>query len=278
MIVHYNDSLHMNTPLEPFEVFAIRYGHLGNRHPGQSFILADPHEYGPDLDYFVWVVRRSDCMFVVDTGFAEEAAIRRKREHLRSPVDALRLLNIDPDKISDVILTHLHYDHAGNLDRFPAARYHVQDREVAYATGRCMCHHFLREAYDLENALEMVQKIYSGRAVFHDGESEVVPGLTLHRVGGHTAGLQILRVWTRRGWMVLAADASHLYANFEQNRAFPVVYNVAEMLEGYKLLYRLADSPNHIVPGHDPLVMKYYPAPSPELDGIVVRLDVPPSR
>ena len=58
--------------MEPFEVFAIRYGHLGNRHPGQSYILADPHEYGPDLDYFVWVVRRSDCMFVVDTGFAEE--------------------------------------------------------------------------------------------------------------------------------------------------------------------------------------------------------------
>ena len=179
----------MNIPLEPFEVFAIRYGHLGNRHPGQSYILADPHEYGPDLDYFVWVVRRGDCMFVVDTGFSEEAAIRRKRERLRSPVEALRLLDIDPDKVTDVILTHLHYDHAGNLDRFPAARYHVQDREVAYATGRCMCHHFLREAYDLENALEMVRKIYSGRAVFHDGDSEVVPGLTLHRVGGHTAGL-----------------------------------------------------------------------------------------
>jgi glyoxylase-like metal-dependent hydrolase (beta-lactamase superfamily II) len=141
-----------------------------------------------------------------------------------------------------------------------------------------MCHHLLREAYDLENALEMVRKVYSGRAVFHDGESEIVPGLTLYHVGGHTAGLQILRVWTKRGWMVLAADASHLYANFEQNRAFPVVYNVAEMLEGYKLLYRLADSPNHIVPGHDPLVMKYYPALRPDVEGIVVRLDVPPSR
>jgi glyoxylase-like metal-dependent hydrolase (beta-lactamase superfamily II) len=93
---------------------------------------------------------------------------------------------------------------------------------------------FLREAYDLENALEMVRKIYAGRAVFHDGESEVVPGLTLHRVGGHTAGLQIVRVWTNRGWMVLAADAAHLYSNFEQDRAFPVVYSVAEMLEGYK--------------------------------------------
>ena len=79
------------------------------------------------------------------------------------------------------------------------------------------------------------EKSTRGRAVFHDGESEVVPGLTLHRVGGHTAGLQILRGCGReRGWMVLAADASHLYSNFEQDRAFPVVYSVAEMLEGYQ--------------------------------------------
>ena len=56
-----------------------------------------------------------------------------------------------------------------------------------------------------------------------------------------------------------------------------MVYNVGEMLEGYKLLYRLADSPDHIVPGHDPLVMKYYPAARPDVQGIVVRLDVAPA-
>ena len=265
-------------PMEPFEVFAIRYGQLGNRHPGESFILADPHEFGSDLDYFVWVARRKDCTFVIDTGFSEEAAIRRKRENLRSPIESLRLVGVDPAHVTDVILTHLHYDHAGNLDRFPVARYHVQDREVAYATGRCMSHTLLRGPFDLDNALEMVRQVYAGRAVFHDGDDELAPGLTVHRVGGHSAGLQIVRVWTARGWVVLAADASHLYANFEAGRAFPVVYNVAEMLEGYKTLYRLADSPNHIVPGHDPLVMKYYPAAGTDVEGIVVWLDVAPKR
>jgi len=264
--------------IEPFEVFAIRYGHLGNRHAGESFILADPHEYGPDLDYFIWVARRSDCLFVIDTGFTEEAAIRRKRENLRDPVESLRLLEIDPAKVTDVIVTHMHYDHAGNLERFPIARYHVQDREVAYATGRYMCHKLLRGPFDLENALEMVRCVYAGRAVFHDGDAELAPGLTLHRVGGHSAGLQIVRVWTKLGWMVLAADASHSYANFEGGRAFPVVYSVAEMLEGYQTMYRLADSPQYIVPGHDPLVMKYYPAARPDLEGMVVRLDVKPAR
>jgi glyoxylase-like metal-dependent hydrolase (beta-lactamase superfamily II) len=262
--------------VEPFEIIAIKYAHLSNRHPGESFILADPHEFGPDLDYFVWVLRRSDCTYLVDCGFAQEAATRRKRNLLRNPADALPLIGMDASQVTDIILTHLHYDHAGNLDRFPNARFHLQDRDLAYATGRCMCHQALRAPFDVGDILMMVRHVFNDKAVFHDGDTELVPGLTLHRVGGHSAGLQIARVWTRRGWVVVASDASHLYANFQQRRPFPIVYSVAEMLEGYNTLYRLADSPDHIVPGHDPLVMKYYPAVSPELQGIAVRLDLDP--
>ena len=273
-----NRTLDLDMTTEPFEIYAIRYAHLGGRHAAENFVLADPHEYASDLDYFIWVLRRSEGDFVVDTGFAEEAALRRGRELLRSPAETLRLLGMDRDAVTDVILTHLHYDHAGNLDQFPRARFHVQDSEVAYATGRSMCHGPLRAPFDLGDILHMVRQVYAGRAVFHDGDVELVPGLKLYRVGGHSAGLQILRVWTRRGWVVLASDASHLYAHFRENRVFPVVYNVGDMLEGYRLLYRLADSPSHIVPGHDPLVMRHYPAPRPELEGIIVRLDCAPTE
>jgi glyoxylase-like metal-dependent hydrolase (beta-lactamase superfamily II) len=265
-------------PMEPFEIFAIRYAHLGDRHPSENFILADPHEFASDLDYFVWVVRRNDCAFVVDTGFGQEAAARRKREWLRCPAQSLRLLGMDAAGVSDVVITHLHYDHAGNLGRFPQARFHLQDDEMAFATGRSMGHQALRAPFDLENTLEMVRLVYSERAVFHRGDGELASGLTVHRVGGHSAGLQVLRVWTRRGWVVLASDASHLYANFGQQRCFPIVYNVAEMLEGFKLLDRLAESPEHVIPGHDPLVIKHYPPPTPQSEGIVARLDLPPSR
>jgi hypothetical protein len=72
---------------------------------------------------------------------------------------------------------------------------------------------------------------------------------------------------------VLASDASHFYANMEQVRPFPIVYNVADMVEGYARLRALADSPGHIIPGHDPLVLERYPAPSSALQGIVARLD-----
>ena len=90
--------------------------------------------------------------------------------------------------------------------------------------------------------------------------AEIAPGVSVHFIGGHTMGLQSVRVMTRRGWVVLASDAAHLYAHLAERRAFPTVYNVADMLDGHDVLRRLASSERHIVPGHDPLVMRRYPA------------------
>jgi glyoxylase-like metal-dependent hydrolase (beta-lactamase superfamily II) len=139
-----------------------------------------------------------------------------------------------------------------------------------------MCHPPLRHAFDVEDVVKMVRRLYDGRVAFHDGDAEIAPGISVHFVGGHTMGLQMVRVWTKRGWVVLASDAAHLYANMEQVRPFPTVYNVGDMLAGHQRAYALASSPAHVVPGHDPLVLKRYPAPSRALEGIVARLDVEP--
>ena len=265
--------------VEPFELFALRYArHTGRRH-GDNFLgTGDFHDSNSDLEYFVWIARRSDRLFLIDTGFAHEAAKARGRELLRLPADGMRLLGVDPDAVEDIVITHLHYDHAGTLGAFPRARFHVQDAEAAYATGRCMCYGALRHPYDVEDVVAFVRHLYGGRVVFHDGDAELAPGLSVHRVGGHTDGLQVVRVWTRRGWVVLASDATHLYGNIKRNAPFPAVYNVGDMLEGYNIVRRLADSEAHIVPGHDPLVMKLYPAPNAALEGIAIRLDVMPKE
>ena len=89
--------------------------------------------------------------------------------------------------------------------------------------------------------------------------------------------MQVVRVWTRRGWMVLASDASHFYANMQDGRAFPIMHSHEDTLEGYATMRRLASRPENIIPGHDPLVLQRYPTVSPELQGIVVRVDAEPS-
>jgi glyoxylase-like metal-dependent hydrolase (beta-lactamase superfamily II) len=200
-------------------------------------------------------------------------ARKRGREFLRCPGEGLKRLEIDPQRIEDVLISHMHYDHCGNYALFPNAKYHVQDREMQYSTGRFMCHPHMRVPFEEEDVVAMVRKLFAGRMVFHNGDEQIAGGLSLHFVGGHSMGLQMVRVNTRRGSVVLASDASHLYANMERGLAFPITYNVAEVLEGYKRAYSLASSPAHVIPGHDPLVLERYPAPSPDLKGWIARLD-----
>lgn len=262
--------------MSEYEVYAIRYAHHDRRSP-ENFVGGDAHDVLQPLDYFVWAIVGAGRVFVVDTGFDAAMASRRNRVVSKPIGEGLKTLDIDPAKVADVIITHLHYDHSGNHHLFPGARYHLQDAEMAYATGRCMCHAPLHVAFEADDVAEMVRKVFAGRVAFHDGVEELAPGVSVHRLGGHTKGLQCVRVQTRRGPVVLASDASHLYAHIEQNRVFPITHNLEQVLEGYATIRRLAASPDHIVPGHDPQVLTRYPAARAGLEGWVARLDVPPA-
>jgi glyoxylase-like metal-dependent hydrolase (beta-lactamase superfamily II) len=263
---------------DSYQIFAIKYATLGGRNASENFVEGDPHERGSNLDYFVWLARSPRRTFVVDTGFDARVGRRRGRRMLIRPERGLALLGVDARKVKDVIITHLHYDHVGNFGLFPNATFHLQDDEMAYATGRHMGNAFLNHAYEPDEVVGMVREVYRGRVRFHDGDVELAPGLSLHKIGGHTQGLQAVRIHTRIGWVVLASDAAHLYENLEHARPFPIVFDVGRMVDGWRRLRELADAPERIVPGHDPLVMKRYRAPRPALEGIAVRLDRKPGR
>jgi glyoxylase-like metal-dependent hydrolase (beta-lactamase superfamily II) len=247
-----------------WEVYALRYAETLARSARENFIhWHDIHDSPMPLDYFVWLLRRGDRVILVDTGFNEAAAAARGRRLLQNPVDLMEKFGVHTGQVRDVVLTHFHYDHAGNVDRFPNATFHVQDREMSYATGRCMCEKSLAAPFSVEDVTQLVRNVYAGRVAFHDGHGSIAEGVEVHRTGGHSEGLQIVTVETQRGRLVLASDASHFYANMERENPFPIVVNVADMLAGWRLIRKLSSNDmSRVIPGHDPLVSARYPRAS----------------
>ena len=263
---------------ETYEVFALRYAESIDRKRGDNFKVTDDHDAPMPLDYFIWVVRNDKRTIVVDTGFGEMEARQRGRQLLQTPVQALERLQVDANTVEEVVITHLHYDHAGSLAEFPGARFHLQESEMAFATGPAMLDKNERWAFSVGDVCGMVRMLYEDRLVFHAEDAEIAPGITLHRLPGHTAGIQVVRVATRRGVIVLASDATHFYENFARRSAFSVCWSEEQMLQSFTRLEDLADSEDHIIPGHDPLVRSLYPAPTAELEGWVYRLDQQPDK
>ena len=249
----------MGRELPTYEVYALRYATVERRRR-DNFIVGDAHDTSPmPMDYYVWLICGAGKTYLIDTGFNAAAARERGRTLLRCPIQALASFGLAPESITDVIVTHLHYDHAGNLGLLPGARIHVQESELHYATGRHMCHGLLRHAYAVEDVLNVVRGVYDDRVEFRRGDEDIAAGVQVIHVGGHTAGLQAVRVHTARGWIVIASDASHFYDNIQLHSPFPIVLHVGDMLDGYRRLLSLCDSPDHLIPGHDPMVLKRYP-------------------
>jgi glyoxylase-like metal-dependent hydrolase (beta-lactamase superfamily II) len=257
-----------------WEVHAIKYADRNSRTRRDSFIFDDNHDAPHPMDYFMWVLRRDGEVILVDTGYDQAEATARDRPIRQDPATSLAPLGLKPEDIRHVIVTHLHYDHAGGLHLFPNAKLHMQAAEMAYATGPCMCHDTLRMPFTAGHICEAVRRLYTGQVVFYDGDAEVADGVTVHRIGGHSRGLQAVRVRTDAGWLVLASDAAHYYENVLARKPFPIVVDLQDMLDGFDTLERLASSRELIVPGHDPLVTKIYPC---SLTDRIWRLDHGPT-
>ncbi|MEM1378251.1 MAG: N-acyl homoserine lactonase family protein [Pseudomonadota bacterium] len=241
-------------------VSAVKYAERNTRTHADSFLFDDDHASPHAMDYFLWVLTSGAETIVVDTGYDAEEAKVRGRPILRDPVEALGAIGIDASAVKTVIITHLHYDHAGTLRSFPSAKFHLQTAEMAYAPGPCMCSDVLKMPFTANHVCDMVKNVYSGRVVFHDGDGQVLPGVTVHRTGGHSRGLQAVRVKTESGYLCLASDASHYYENFLKGKPFPIVVDMEDMMRGFSTIQSLATRRSLVIPGHDPLVTRHFPA------------------
>jgi glyoxylase-like metal-dependent hydrolase (beta-lactamase superfamily II) len=254
-----------------YEVTALRYGTRTTR---KSECYYRWSSYGePDakigMDYFFWVLRNGAATIVVDTGFHPEAGARRGRTTLCPPDEALRLIGVEPETVPMVILTHLHYDHTGNLEWFPDAELVVQRSELEFWSGPDARHEQLAPLIEPGE----IERIAAGRLRLLDGDAEIAPGIEAICVGGHSPGQTVLVVETAGGPAVIASDAVHYYEELELERPFEILVDLPAMYAAYATVRELAGRPGAaLLVGHDPEVMKRFPPLDGEAAGLGVRV------
>lgn len=244
-------------------VYVLRYSERDGQRGQHFYGHVENPEASMPLSYFVWFIETPTKKILVDTGFSERTATRFGRRYLHSPREAVAKLGVDPDEIDLVVLTHLHYDHAGCISDFPSATLVIQESEVAFWTGR----NASRVAHGLgmshlvlpEDVAAVVEANFADRVRFANGVAQLAPGVSVHLVGGHTPGMQVVRAETAAGAVIVASDATHFYENFEESRPFAVLDSVSGSLDTFRLLRTLTDDPSLIVPGHDPQVLDRFP-------------------
>lgn len=242
-----------------YKVFALKYASVARKRSDNFLYPVENGEDSMTLDFYVWLLASKDHVVLVDTGFSQRSSMVRNREFLMEPLKLLQRIGYEAHDIQDVIITHLHYDHAGNLDKFPEAKIWVQERELHYATGKNMCDPKNNHFYSTHDMSEAITCLYDGQLQVIDGFYSLSEGVELFLVGGHTDGLQAVRVKTAKGWIVLASDAAHYYENLITRNPFPAIHSIEDMKKGYEQIERLASAYENIIPGHDPLVITSYP-------------------
>ena len=253
-----------------YEVLAIRYG---SRPAVKSEVYLNFHLYGePDdviaMNYFVWVARNAQRTILVDTGFSASAGRRRSRRTAVTPVAALAGLGIDPAAVTQVVATHGHYDHIGNLSGLPNSRLLMSRREYDFWTSEMASKELFRRVAEPREIDQLRAALAEERLRFVEHGHSPAPGITLLELGGHTPGQLVVVVETADGPVLLTSDAVHFYEELERDMPFIAVTDLPQMYAGFETIRQLlAARPHHLVTGHDPDTLRRFPAlPGPLAD------------
>ena len=248
-------------PAAGYEVYAVRYGTLPG-FPVRALVAGADSSRRMDIALMVWLLKGpSGRTVLVDAGFYRDKFMQRWKpaDYVR-PDTAVARVGVTPGDVSDLIISHVHWDHLDGVDLFPRARLWIQRAEYEYYVGPDGQRR--HEGIDADDAAVLARLKASGRLALVDGDGQqILPGITVYTGGRHTYASQYVGVRTRAGRAIIASDNVYLYENLERRLPIAQTFDARSNLAAQARMLELAASPRLIVPGHDPAVFERFPRP-----------------
>jgi glyoxylase-like metal-dependent hydrolase (beta-lactamase superfamily II) len=245
---------------DKYDVYAVRFATLADFHVS-SLVAGADRSRRVDIAMMMWVLKGADGrVALVDSGFHRDQYFRQftVRDFVK-PSEAIAPLGLGPENVTDIFLTHMHWDHAGGIDLFPAARIWIQKDEYDYYTSEAWQSPRTHGGIDPDDVLELVRRNTQGKVSFVRGDDETSLSGILFGIGGkHTWQSQFVAVQTRTKTAVLASDNMYLYENLDAHAPIAQTLDAASNLRTQDRMRSLASEPRLLVPGHDAAVFERF--------------------
>ena len=244
-----------------YSIQAIRYGNSPG-FPANELVIGAPKDEKVDIAFVVWLIRGGGHNILFDSGFHREKWTKYfpVTDFLR-PDEAVKLAGVKPEDVTDVVISHAHWDHLGGIDLFPKAAVWIQKEEFRYYTGEAWQPGGKHGGIDPDDVLQLVKLNTEGRLRLVDGDDvEILPGIRVYTGARHTFASQYIRVEGNPSF-VLASDNCYLYRNLAERKAsatFSEVDQSANITNQARMI-ELAGSADRVVPGHDMLQFQKFP-------------------
>jgi glyoxylase-like metal-dependent hydrolase (beta-lactamase superfamily II) len=245
-----------------YSIQAIRYASSPDV-PVSELVIGAPKDEKIEITMVIWLIRGGGHTILFDSGFHRDTFLKDfpMKDYLR-PDEAVRLAGVNPEEVTDIVISHAHWDHMGGIDLFPKANVWIQKEEYRYYTMDAWQPGGQHGGIEPEDAKQLVQLNTEGRIRLVDGDNvEIFPGIRAYTGARHTYASQYLRVEGNPNF-VLASDNCYLYRNLSSHMAsatFSDADHPANIAAQSRMI-ELAGSADRVVPGHDALQFQKFPA------------------
>jgi len=245
--------------MSEYEIYALKYAGPFVR-TGAHLMWYRDWDKIEKINYYIWCIKGAGETVVVDAGVTPQMAAARELDGYVNPVEVLDRINVKADEVRHVIITHMHFDHAGGVSLFPRATFYIQEDEYRFwLENPIAARPPFKHVSDAASTTYLASLEGTDRLTLLNGDQQILPGIQCFLSPGHTVALQTVAVNTTRGTAIIGSDCAHVFRNYQEDWPSALIVDLVGWMQTYDKLRERVSSPDLLFPGHDLLLTENYP-------------------